>query len=192
MRKSVVDASRLLFVLTCFLCGACAHTSGTGRDEAAVEASANVSLAPVESRNQASNFELKDLRGNIVNLSDYRGKVLSVNFWASWCEPCKQELTFFDGFISEYGDQGFAVLAVAADAPETVSKVRTIARRKRWQMPVLLDTEGTVSAIHNPRGAMPFTLLIDRAGRVALAHEGFTSGDEVMYKPLIQQLLAEK
>ena len=149
-------------------------------------------LTAVDKRSLVPEFELQDLKGKSRTLSEFKGKVTVVSFWASWCEPCKQELGFMKKFRKTYGDQGFEVLAVATDAPETRSKVRTIVKRKKWKNPILMDTEGAVSALLNPRGSMPYAMFIDRQGRLAYAHEAYASGDEVAYEEAIKALLAEK
>jgi len=149
-------------------------------------------LTEAAKRSSVPEFELQDLKGNMRSLSEFKGKVTVVSFWATWCEPCKQELGFMKKFRKTYGEQGFEVLAVATDAPETRSKVRTIVKRKKWKNPILMDTEGSVSALLNPRGAMPYAMFIDRQGRLAYAHEAYASGDEVAYEEAIKALLAEK
>ncbi len=149
-------------------------------------------LTEADKRSVVPEFELQDLKGKSRKLSEFKGKVTVVSFWASWCEPCKQELGFMKKFRKTYGEQGFEVLAVATDAPETRSKVRTIVKRKKWKNPILMDTEGAVSALLNPRGSMPYAMFIDRQGRLAYAHEAYASGDEVAYEEAIKALLAEK
>jgi len=143
------------------------------------------------SRAAASDFTLQSLEGTPVKLSDLRGKVVVINFWATWCAPCLQELPFLDTFQKQWADQGLVVLAVAVDGPESVSSVNRIVRRNRWSLRVLLDAEGKVTGLFNPRGNNPFTVFIDRNGRVVESHEGFTPGDEVTTRALIERLLAE-
>lgn len=147
---------------------------------------------PAEQRAAAAAFSLKDLSGKPVRLDDYKGKVVVVNFWATWCAPCLQELPFLEQYYKRYGKSGLVVLAIATDGPETASRVRTVVRRKRFTMPVLHDAAGSVVASLNPRGANPYTLFIDKKGRVAFRHEGYSPGDEKKYEGLIKKLLAEK
>jgi hypothetical protein len=79
-------------------------------------------------------------------------------------------------------------LAVNTDAPETSSRVRSTVKRKRWTMPVLLDSAGTASNLMNPRGNIPFSIFLDRKHRVAYSHESYKSGDEAKYKKVITDL----
>ncbi|MBN1946035.1 MAG: redoxin domain-containing protein [Bradymonadales bacterium] len=142
-------------------------------------------------RSLVGDFELEDLDGHRVRLTDHAGKVIVLSFWATWCTPCQQELPFLQQYLDRYRDQGFMVIAIAMDGPETLSRVRTIVRRNHWTMPVLLDQDGSVTAVINPRAAAPFTLFLDRSRRLVREHEGYTSGDEIGYEVLIRQLLAE-
>ncbi len=148
-------------------------------------------LVAAESRTEVPDFSVETLTGDVVRLSDYAGKVVVINFWATWCVPCLQELPFLEEYYKAHLDDGLVVLAVTSDGPETLSQVRSVARRGRWTMPVLLDHEGAITALLNPRDSRPLTLFVDRTGRLAYEHEGYTSGVETEYLAHIQTLLAE-
>jgi peroxiredoxin len=136
-----------------------------------------------------ADFELKDLKGRLVRLSQFKGKVVLVNFWATWCAPCKQELPHLNRLYKELKDEGFEVLAISTDSPQTISQVGRLARR--WAVTTLLDPEGRVVAQLNPRGIAPYTLLIDAQGRAAFEHDGYHSGDEVKMAEAARALIAE-
>jgi peroxiredoxin len=144
------------------------------------------------SRAAAPPFALKDLAGKPITLASLRGKVVVVNFWATWCAPCLQELPFLDAFQQKHGKNGLVVVAVATDGPETAANIATVVRRRRLTMPVAHDQSGTVISALNPRAANPYTLFIDRQGRIAHSHEGYSPGDERKYEALIEALLAER
>ncbi|MCA9525585.1 MAG: TlpA family protein disulfide reductase [Myxococcales bacterium] len=150
----------------------------------------HVAAAQTE-RPQMGDFGLSDLEGRTVRLSDFRGKVVVVNFWATWCEPCKQELPFLDAYYRELAARGLVVLAISTDGPRTVPAVRQIVKQRGWTLPILLDQDGAVMADLNPRGAAPYTLYVDRLGRIAADHDGYAPGDEVGMKAQIEALLAE-
>lgn len=149
-------------------------------------------LTPAGERPPAANFELDNLSGDSIELADFAGKVVVISFWATWCQPCLQELPHMDRFLTQYEDDGLVVLAITTDGPESQSEVRSIARRNRWGFEVLTDLDGSVAAVVNPRGTNPFTVFVDRQGRVAAEHEGYSSGDEVEHEATIQALLAEE
>jgi thiol-disulfide isomerase/thioredoxin len=136
-------------------------------------------------------FALTDLEGRTVKLSHYRGSVVVVNFWATWCEPCKQELPFLDAYYRELASQGFVVLAIATDGPRTIPGVRQLVKQRGWTFPVLLDSDGAVMGDLNPRGAAPYTMYVDRLGRLAGDHDGYAPGDELGMRAKIQALLEE-
>jgi thiol-disulfide isomerase/thioredoxin len=148
-------------------------------------------LRAPEKRSKVAGFRLKDLSGKQVQLSDFAGKVVVVNFWATWCVPCIQELPHLDKLQARYGKDGLVVLAVTIDGPETFSRVRSVVQRRKWKMPVLLDQDGSVAGLLNPRGTNPYTMFVDRGGRLARDHEGYSSGDEVQHEATIKALLAE-
>ncbi len=150
-----------------------------------------LAIPEASARKPAPAFELKDLSGKRVKLSSFVGKVVIVNFWATWCGPCLQELPHLDKLRAELGGE-LEVLAISTDGPDTLAQVRTVAKRQKWTMPVLLDQEGKVSGTLNPRGTNPYTVFVDRAGRIAESHEGYTAGDEKTYAAWAKQLVAEK
>jgi len=145
-----------------------------------------------EKRATVGDFRLKTLSGKRAALSDYAGKVVVVNFWATWCVPCLQELPHLQEYYERLEKDGLVVLAITIDGPDTFAKVRQTVQRKKFTMPILLDQDGAVAAILNPRGTNPYTMFIDRRGRLAADHEGYNSGDEKKHLAIIEKLLAEK
>jgi len=149
-------------------------------------------LSDPASRAPAPPASIEALNGGRVELGDLLGKVVVISFWATWCRPCLQELPHMQRFLDTWGDQGLEVLAISTDQPDSLSQVRSIVRRNNWTMQILLDPEGSVTQLLNPRGNNPFTIIIDRNGRIVETHEGFSTGDEVHYEQVIQALLAEQ
>lgn len=130
-------------------------------------------LETVEDRDPAPNFTLRDTGGRVVRLTDYRGKVVLLDFWATWCIPCRAEIPWFNEFGKEYEQRGFTVLGVDLDNSGRKAVMQYAARQKIGYR-ILLGDETTVrqyGGIH----ALPETLLIDRDGRIAGKHVGITS-----------------
>ena len=141
-------------------------------------------------RPQAPDFTLQMLNGESFSFNAVKGKVVVVSFWASWCKPCIQELGFLKTLQAKHPND-LAVLAIATDDPNTISKVRMVVKRKKLTMPILLDQDGTVMGQLNPRGSLPFSVYIDKKGGIASVHDGFASGDETKLEAVINALLAE-
>lgn len=138
---------------------------------------------------QASDFTLRDLDGRDVHLSDYLGRVVLIDFWATWCVPCAAELPELERLYRAQADAGFVVLAVAMDGPETVAQVAPFARRYGLTFPVLLDEETRVVGVYDPKRVAPMTVLIDRRGLVARVRNGYHAGDERLIAQDVASLL---
>jgi thiol-disulfide isomerase/thioredoxin len=118
-------------------------------------------------------FALPDLSGKIVRLADFRGKVTLVNFWASWCAPCREEFPHMAELYREFAKRPFAIAAISDDVSET--KMRAFVRELRPPFPVLVG-EGRMKAIYQYRG-LPYSVLLDRNGRIIERIFGF-GGDQ--------------
>lgn len=145
-----------------------------------------------DSRPTAPDFSLRTLSGERVKLSDYKGKVVLLSFWATWCSPCKQELPILQGLQDRHGNDGLAVLAVNIDDPKTVAEVRRFVADRKLSMPIPLDGDSKVLGRYNPRHSLPFLQVIDHEGRKAFQHTGFTSGTEKVLEQQVAGLLATR
>lgn len=112
-------------------------------------------------RIKAPTFTLKDLDGREVTLEDHRGKIVFLNFWATWCPPCRREMPSMEKLHREFKDRGFTMLAV--DLREEHSKVKAFKGKLKLSFPILLDPDGTVGLMYAVR-SLPTTYLIDREG----------------------------
>ena len=109
-------------------------------------------------------FTLKDLEGNSVSLSDYRGKLVFVNFWATWCGPCRMEIPHFVELVDKYGDDGFAILGITVDDPRNFDKIPDFAEQNSINYPVLYGTAQVVG-MYGGVESIPRTFVIDKEGR---------------------------
>jgi cytochrome c biogenesis protein CcmG/thiol:disulfide interchange protein DsbE len=123
-----------------------------------------------EGRKAAPDFTLKDAQGAAVKLSDYRGKVVLLNFWATWCGPCKVEMPWFVEFEKTYRDRGFAVLGISMDDDGWKSVKPYIGAQKITYRVVVGDD--ALSKLYGGIDSLPTTFLIDRNGRIAAMHTG--------------------
>jgi cytochrome c biogenesis protein CcmG/thiol:disulfide interchange protein DsbE len=136
-------------------------------------------------RQKAPNFTLKDADGNPVNLTDYRGKVVLVNFWATWCGPCEVEIPWFVEFEQKYKDQGFAVLGLSMD-DDGWKAVRPYIASHKINYRVMIASE-VVSQQFGDIDALPTSFVLDRQGRIATNHVGLV--DKRDYQNEILKLL---
>jgi peroxiredoxin len=141
------------------------------------------------SRKPAPNFSLKDASGQNVSLSDYRGKVVLLNFWATWCGPCQLEIPWFEQFQQQYRSQGFEVLGVSMD-DDGWQAVKPYITEHKINYRVVLGND-SVAQLYGGLDALPTTYILDRDGRIAYPpHVGLISKDQ--YLSEIQKLLGGK
>jgi len=136
----------------------------------------------------APDFALKSSSGENLRLSEYRGDVVMVNFWATWCGPCRQEMPLLDQLYSRYQRVGFSLLGVNID--DDSSKAMNMVSELGVSFPVLFDARKDVSRLYKV-DAMPVTVLIDREGMVRYVHHGYEPGIEEKYLDQIRSLLRE-
>ncbi len=134
---------------------------------------ARSSVKPESQRRKAPDFTLRDADGKPVRLSDYRGKVVLLNFWATWCGPCKLEIPWFIEFERQHKHRGFAVLGISMDE-EGWDVVKPFVRRLGVNYRILMGDD-MVAQLYGGVDALPTTFLIDREGRIASVHIGLVS-----------------
>jgi len=148
-----------------------------------VAGSAASAIAP---STPAPDFSLHAMSGPNMRLKDQRGRVVMVNFWATWCAPCRQEMPQLNRLYEKYRSSGFVLLGVNVD--EDSSKAADVAAKLGITFPVLLDADKSVSKLYD-LSTMPSTVLIDRDGRVRYVHRGYLAGYEDAYEKQIRELL---
>jgi thiol-disulfide isomerase/thioredoxin len=145
------------------------------------------SLVKEPERQRAPTFELRDADGNIARIADYKGKVVLINFWATWCVPCKEEIPWLIEFERKYKDEGFAVIGI--DRDETGWPfARPYMQKMGMNYRVVIGDRRTAYK-YGAADSLPATYLIDKQGRVAAIHFGLVSRKKVEEE--IKKLLAD-
>lgn len=135
---------------------------------------------------EAPNFTTEMLDGKKVGLQDFRGKVIFLNFWASWCTPCREEMPAMEELYQAFKDKGFVVVAVNVKEPQR--QAATFVKELKVTYPILLDPKGEVSVLYGA-WALPLTYLIDRKGMVVGRAFGPRTWAGKEARQLIAQLL---
>ncbi len=146
-------------------------------------------LGASTARAPAPDFTLPARAGGKLSLGGFRGQVVLINFWATWCGPCRKEMPLLEQIYQRYKGLGFTMLAVNVEADSTGAE--------QWlqdtpvTFPVLFDRENQVSKLYDVT-AMPSTVIVDRLGQVRFVHYGYTPGTESQYQDQIRTLIREK
>ena len=147
------------------------------------------SLTHAVSVNQtAPDFTLKSFSGKNMRLEEQRGKIILLNFWATWCTPCRQEIPELNKLQAKYGRLGVRIWGVSTD--NNYKQAKNMASQLNVIYTVLHDRDKTVSKLYDPN-TMPYTLLIDRHGKIRQIYRGYVSGYENKYAADIRKLLRE-
>jgi peroxiredoxin len=154
----------------------------------AAAAATGAARARVAAQVAAPDFTLRQIDGPNLRLGEQRGRVVMVNFWATWCGPCRVELPQLAKLHDRYRGSGFVLLGVNID--EDPNAARALAGKLGLKFPVLLDTDKKVVAAYD-LNAMPATVLIDKDGRVRHLHRGYREGVEQTYEQQVRELLKE-
>ena len=169
--NSLLSGNRLSLLLLCFLSFAVVPYA----DAASV-------------KGQAPNFTLKSLDGKNLKLSEMTGNVVLINFWASWCGPCREEMPLLNDLHKKYEPLGFTVLGVNVE--EDARNARGFLKNFPVDFPVLLDNKNQVSKKYNVI-AMPTTVVVGRDGNMRFLHKGYKPGDEEKYRKMVKKLVRE-
>ena len=138
-------------------------------------------------RKAAPEFELKDASGNVVKLSNFRGKVVLLDFWATWCGPCAIEIPWFVDFQRKYKDKGFEVVGVSMD-DDGWKAITPFVTEKKINYRIILGDDKT-GDLYGGVEALPTTFVIDRDGRIASVHVGLTGKKD--FEDAIEKLLED-
>jgi thiol-disulfide isomerase/thioredoxin len=137
----------------------------------------------------AADFSLRSRSGAAVSLGALKGQVVLINFWATWCGPCRKEMPLLEQIQKKYAPLGFTMLGVNVE--EDTRQMEAFLKDVPVTFPILLDPANGVSKLYDV-SAMPSTVIVDRKGNVRFIHQGYKPGDEGKYQDMIRQLVREK
>ena len=122
------------------------------------------------------NFSFKEITGKKVSLSDFKGKVILLDFWATWCVPCKQEIPGFIELQKRYGGRGLQIIGLSVD--DSLNMAKTYATQMKMNYPVLLaEGKEDILKAYDPIPSIPVSVIIDRSGQIVFRHLGIASMD---------------
>jgi peroxiredoxin len=149
---------------------------------------ASISSAGIKEAGPAPQFSLNARGGKAINLAQYKGQVVMINFWATWCGPCRQEMPLLETIYKKYNKMGFTLLGVNVE-PDS-KPAEDWLKATPVSFPILFDTKSEVSKMYEVSG-MPSTVIVDRKGNVRVIHHGYKPGDENEYQDNIRKLVRE-
>lgn len=135
-------------------------------------------------------FSLPNVTGDMTTpTANADTDVFVLAFWATWCQPCQQELTKMNAMYADMSGRGLQIFAVSIDGPDTASQVGPWSQREGYQFPILLDRETQVLTRFNPRGDIPYYVVLDAKGKVIKDHQGYMTGDMEELAEFLDQTL---
>jgi thiol-disulfide isomerase/thioredoxin len=144
--------------------------------------------APAVAVTPAPPFKLDSMAGKPVSLDQYKGQVVMINFWASWCGPCRTEMPILEKLHAKYKPMGFTMIGVNVE-PDSGLAANWL-KTTPVSFPILFDTRSEVSKLYSVAG-MPSTVIIDRKGNLRWLHRGYKAGDENEYLNQIRAMVRE-
>ena len=141
-------------------------------------------------KQQAPQFELQNMKGEVVKLSDFSNKLVLLDFWATWCVPCLKELPHLSKLQSKYGED-IQVIAIDVDRPRSISKAKAYIKSNKFDFITLFDSNGEVTDLYNITNP-PRTILISPEGEIIFEHDGYKRGDEKQLEAEIVKWISQK
>ena len=149
---------------------------------------ADAAAPALGAKSPAPDFTLPAVGGKSLSLSQYKGQVVMINFWATWCGPCRQEMPLLDAMYKKYKAMGFTLIGVNVEPDSKAAE--EFLKKLPVSFPVAFDAESKVSQLYNVQG-MPSTVIVDRKGNARVLHKGYRPGDENTYLDHVRTLIRE-
>jgi thiol-disulfide isomerase/thioredoxin len=167
-------------------------SNGMGRIAKALALAAVLTSATfaASSTGPAPGFKLSGRGGTAIDLAQFKGQVVMINFWATWCGPCRQEMPLLEDIHKKYKSMGFTMLGVNVEPDSAAAEAWLAKQAKPVTFPIAFDTDSKVSKLYKVAG-MPSTVFVDRKGNVRVMHKGYKPGDENFYLTQIRSMLKE-
>lgn len=138
------------------------------------------------------NFELNDLENDNRSFYELKGENLTlIDFWATWCSPCKKAIPELNKIYDEYNSEGVEIIGINCDGPRSVSKVEPFSKALRIKYPVLIDMDSEIKNELNLI-SFPTLIIVNSANQIVWTHEGYTSGDAIIIREAIEEYLSAK
>lgn len=152
----------------------------------------NVATVSAQEGSRALDFTLQDIEGRVFKSADFIGKhPMLIDFWATWCNPCKVELPHLDAIYKKYEKQGLIFLAISEDSPRSISKVKPYVKSKNFAATILLDPDGQVLKKFFGEGTLPYTILINKEGDIVRTFTGYVPGQESDIEKMVAEMLSK-
>jgi peroxiredoxin len=152
-----------------------------------------VSVARAQEGSIAPDFTLQDIEGKTIRASEYLGKSpILIDFWATWCNPCKQELPHLEAIYQKYKDKGLIFMAISEDSPRSISKVKPYVKSKGFTALIPLDPDGQALRKFFGENTLPYTVLIDKSGKIVRSFMGYVPGQEADIEKIVAQMLGDE
>ena len=145
-----------------------------------------------EALSRTPNLKIKLIDGSNISLNElYKDGPLLIDFWATWCVPCKKLMKYLNQYHQEYRNEGFKVLMINTDSPRSIGKVKSYIKSQNYKFLVGVDPNKVISKKLNSI-VMPTTILINQSGDIVWRHQGYIKGEEIQIKKQIESLLNKK
>lgn len=153
----------------------------------------NAGFGVLKETTAAPDFTIETLQGDRVSLSDYRGQVVLLNLWATWCPPCREEMPSMQTLYNQLKGRGFSILAVAAPTPprETFEKIKNYIAENEYTFPVLIDSEYKVNGTYGT-GSIPTSWIVDTEGNLVARLVGATDWESDSIMEALEELLPQQ